>query len=221
MDGTFEDNIDCVIMATGYTFCFPFVECPSFEVKKNEVNLYKLVFPPDLKHSTICVIGCAQPWGAIHPISELQSRWATRVFKGLALLPTQPEMEAAIKLMKDEMNKRYKKSQRHTIQVDWIKYMDTIASEFGVKPDLFKLFFTDPLLALRCYFGPCVPYQYRLMGPGKWSGAKEAINTVYDRIHAPLQTRICNIQKKSRSTSRLLILCLLVIVLCIVVAKFL
>ncbi|XP_033626297.1 dimethylaniline monooxygenase [N-oxide-forming] 5-like [Asterias rubens] len=221
-DGSVEDNIDCVIMATGYTFSFPFIDCPSLKVEKNEVNLYNFVFPPDLKHPTICVIGCIQPWGAIHPLSELQSRWATRVFKGLAHLPSKPEMEASIQQRKDEMSERYKKSQRHTIQVDWIEYMDTLASEFGARPNLLKLFFTDPMLALRCFFGPCLPYQYRLMGPGKWNGAKEAIQTVYERIHAPLQTRTCNLaEQKSGLVGKLLRLSLLVLILCIFVAKLL
>ena len=54
----------------------------------------------------------------------------------------------------------------------------------GCKPNLVKLFLKDPLLALKCLFGPCTPPQYRLMGPGSWVGAKQAIekahsNTIY------------------------------------------
>ena len=47
----------------------------------NQVDLYKYTFPPDLSPGTLAVIGCIQPWGAINPISELQCRWACRVFK--------------------------------------------------------------------------------------------------------------------------------------------
>ena len=80
-DGTFEDNIDLVFLGTGYKFGFPFIDKSVIEVKNNLVNLYKYVFPPDLKPSTLAVIGCIQPWGAIMPLSELQCRWATQVFK--------------------------------------------------------------------------------------------------------------------------------------------
>ena len=80
-DGTTEDNIDVIIYATGFDFGFPYIEHPSFDVKKNEVNLYKYVFPPDIRPGTIAVLGCIQPLGAIMPISELQCRWAVRVFK--------------------------------------------------------------------------------------------------------------------------------------------
>lgn len=80
-DGTREDNIDAVIFATGYSFDFPFLE-DSVRVVKNKISLYKRVFPPDLEKPTLAIIGLIQPLGAIMPISELQGRWATQVFKG-------------------------------------------------------------------------------------------------------------------------------------------
>lgn len=39
-----------------------------------------------------------------------------------------------IQLKRDVMAKRYVKSQRHTIQVDWIPYMDELAEKAGCKP---------------------------------------------------------------------------------------
>ncbi|KAK5986840.1 hypothetical protein GCK32_011453, partial [Trichostrongylus colubriformis] len=32
------------------------------------------------------------------------------------------------------------------------------------------------------YFGPCVPYQYRLQGPHPWKGARDAIMRVDERV---------------------------------------
>ena len=51
------------------------------DVKENHVLLYKYMFPPDLQHPTLAVIGCIQPNGSLWPTAELQSRLATRVFK--------------------------------------------------------------------------------------------------------------------------------------------
>lgn len=79
-DGTRED-IDAVVFATGYSFSFPFLE-ECVKVVENQVSLYKYVFPVDLEKPTLAFIGFIQPLGAIMPISELQCRWATRVFKG-------------------------------------------------------------------------------------------------------------------------------------------
>lgn len=81
-DGSQEENVDVVIFATGYNFSFPFIEEGVINIRNNQAPLYKFVFPPHLEKSTLAIIGLLQPLGAIMPISELQARWATRVFKG-------------------------------------------------------------------------------------------------------------------------------------------
>uniref|UniRef100_A0A3Q2CCF3 Flavin-containing monooxygenase n=1 Tax=Cyprinodon variegatus TaxID=28743 RepID=A0A3Q2CCF3_CYPVA len=87
---------------------------------------------------------------------------------------------------------RYVRSQRHTIQVDYVNYMDEIADQVGVRPRISRLLLTDPRLGLNLLFGPCTPYQYRLRGPGKWAGARQAILTQWERVAQPMQTRPCN-----------------------------
>ncbi|XP_025944981.1 dimethylaniline monooxygenase [N-oxide-forming] 5-like isoform X3 [Apteryx rowi] len=186
-DGTKED-IDAVVFATGYSFSFPFLE-DCVTVVENQISLYKFMFPVHLEKPTLAFIGLIQPLGAIMPISELQCRWATRVFKGLNKLPPRRDMEADINQKKEEMAKRYVRSQRHTIQVDYIPYMDELACQLGVKPNLLMLFLTDPRLATEVLLGPCTPYQYRLQGPGRWAGARQAILTQQERIVKPLRTR--------------------------------
>ncbi|KAH0618186.1 hypothetical protein JD844_017185 [Phrynosoma platyrhinos] len=187
-DGSKEEDIDFVVFATGYSFSFPFLgNC--VKVIENDITLYKYVFPPHLEKPTLAIIGLVQPLGAIMPIAELQARWATRVFKGDAKLPSICEMMSDITMKKAEMARRYVKSQRHTIQVDYIEYMDEVASLVGVKPNIWSLLLTDPKLAWEVMFGPCTPYQYRLQGPGKWDEARKAILTQHDRILKPLKTR--------------------------------
>ncbi|XP_044295297.1 flavin-containing monooxygenase 5-like isoform X1 [Varanus komodoensis] len=187
-DGSQEDNIDAVVFATGYSFSFPFLgNC--VRVVENQTPLYKFVFPPHLEKPTLAIIGLVQPLGAIMPIAEMQGRWATRVFKGLAKLPSMCEMMAEITRIKAAMAYRYVKSPRHTIQVDYIEYMDELAALIGVKPSVTSLLLTDRKLAWEVLFGPCTPYQYRLQGPGKWAGAREALLSQHDRILRPLATR--------------------------------
>lgn len=62
--------------------------------------------------------------------------------------------------------------------------------QVGVRPNLLGLFLTDPVLWVRTLFGPCTPFQYRLTGPGKWTGARQAIFTQWDRIAQPFRTRV-------------------------------
>ena len=52
-----------------------------------------------------------------------------------------------------------------------------------------RLLATDPRLAVAVYFGLTTPYQYRLLGPGAWRGARDAILSARERILQPLMTR--------------------------------
>ena len=74
-----------------------------------------------------------------------------------------------------------------------------------------KMLFSDPKLALACFFGFWSPYQYRLRGPGEWSGAREAILTIEERVRAPFQTRRSDPAPKAGSPLKAL--ALLVVVL--------
>lgn len=64
----------------------------------------------------------------------------------------------------EAIRKRYYEDSRHTIQVDFIPYMDEIANFLGCKPNLYRIALTDPQLFYALMFGPSVPYQYRLTG---------------------------------------------------------
>uniref|UniRef100_A0A915PXY6 Flavin-containing monooxygenase n=1 Tax=Setaria digitata TaxID=48799 RepID=A0A915PXY6_9BILA len=185
---------DVIIFATGYTFGFPFLH-PDFiiPIRDHEVELYKYVFP--LKYPTLAVIGLIQPIGSILPISEMQCRWAAAVFSGQLTLPSHIEMMADIELKRIQIKKRYFTSTKHTVQVDYIKYMDEIAEQIGCKPNLKKYIFTDPSFCLRLLIGANAPYVYRIEGPGSWNKAKEALITLPDRVKLPLKNRECRIKR--------------------------
>uniref|UniRef100_K7FZQ6 Flavin-containing monooxygenase n=1 Tax=Pelodiscus sinensis TaxID=13735 RepID=K7FZQ6_PELSI len=147
-DGSRVEDIDVLLFATGYNFSFPFLEEDVLKINNNHAPLYKFVFPPHLEKPTLAVIGLLQPLGAIMPIAELQTRWATQVFKGLLKLPSADDMMADIAKKIKENEKRYVPSQHITLQVQYIDHVDELASLLGVKPNLPFLFLTDPKLAL-------------------------------------------------------------------------
>ncbi|XP_068950635.1 flavin-containing monooxygenase 5-like [Petaurus breviceps papuanus] len=196
-DGT-EEEIDVVIFATGYALDFPFLEDDLKNIGRQS-SMYKFVFPSFLEKPTIAFIGIIQQIGATIPTSELQSRWAVRVFKGLNKLPSQKDMMAEIEQTRAKLDKQYVLSHRDTSRVSYVQYMDEIASEFGVKPNVFSLLLRDPKLALEVFFGPCTSYQYRLQGPRKWAGARTAILTQRERIIKPIKTRVLNCNKPPAS----------------------
>ncbi|NXK52088.1 FMO3 monooxygenase, partial [Chauna torquata] len=187
-DGTAQDDVDVVIFATGYTYSYPFIEDESIiKSRDDEVTLYKGILPPQLEKPTMAVIGLVQSLGAIIPTVDLQCRWAIKVFQGLRTLPS------VSKMMEDIDEKMGKKLKWYgtstTLQTNYITYMDELASAIGAKPSVLKLLVTDPRLALEVVFGPCSPYQFRLTGPGRWSGARRAIFTQWDRTLRATRTR--------------------------------
>uniref|UniRef100_A0A2R9BWN6 Flavin-containing monooxygenase n=1 Tax=Pan paniscus TaxID=9597 RepID=A0A2R9BWN6_PANPA len=187
-DGTVFEAIDSVIFATGYDYSYPFLDETIMKSRNNEVTLLKGIFPPLMEKPTLAVIGLVQSLGAAIPTADLQARWAAKVFANSCTLPTANEM------MDDTDEKMGKKlkwfGQSQTLQTDYITYMDELGSFIGAKPNIPWLFLTDPRLALEVYFGPCSPYQFRLMGPGKWDGARNAILTQWNRTVKATRTRV-------------------------------
>lgn len=191
----FEDDpsvgfaVDVVILATGYTAHFPFIDGSVLPVRDNRVRLYKYVFPSHMQRGTLAFIGAVQPEGSLFPISELQSRWAAGVFAGRYDLPTIAAMENYVDC-KDQLTEgRYISGSRHARQVDWIDYMDEVAELVGCKPRLGRLLLTDPALAWACVFGPCLPYQYRLHGARPYPKARQQIMNFWENCKLGLKTR--------------------------------
>ncbi|XP_069088133.1 dimethylaniline monooxygenase [N-oxide-forming] 2-like [Pleurodeles waltl] len=207
-DGTSED-IEVIIFATGFDFTFPFLDESVMKPSNSKVLLYKHVFPPDLEKPTLAFIGIIQPIGAVIIASEMQARWATRVFKGLNELPSLEKQGEELAERTKLVKKRFGRLQGNTLQIELIEYVDAIASEIGVKPNFFRIFLTDPRLAMEVVFRTCTSSQYRLIGPGKWDGARNAILTKKDRVLKPMKTRVVkNKFRKSLLSTMLGLLCL-------------
>lgn len=123
--------------------------------------------------------------------------------------------------MIEEVNER--KENKHSgfglcyckaLQSDYITYIDELLTSINAKPNLFSLLLTDPRLAFTIFFGPCTPYQFRLTGPGKWKGARNAILTQWDRTFKVTKTRIVQ-ESPSPFASLLKLLSLLALLLAI------
>ncbi|XP_077517360.1 flavin-containing monooxygenase 5-like isoform X1 [Amblyomma americanum] len=185
----YEQKLDVVILATGYLATFPFLDQDVHKTDKNKVCLYKYVFPPHLPHPTLAFIGLLQLLGGVFPAQEAQSRWFAQLMNKKVSLPSTKEMQADYTRWRNNLEKRYVDSLRHTFQADWVDYMDDINSQFGAKPDLWRMFWRDNTLFWKCFWEPCLPYQYRLQGPHAWSGARQAMLTMRDRLKGPLDTR--------------------------------
>ncbi|PIC35760.1 hypothetical protein B9Z55_015014 [Caenorhabditis nigoni] len=184
-DGTVVPHVDEVVMSTGFSFEFDLIEKGKLvPVTENEVDLFKYMFPVATSdHNSLCIIGLIQPFGSIMPVSEQQSRvFFANLFSGNQIIPKKNQMSEDVANKKEAMAQQFVKSRRHTIQVDYIPYMDELAELIGCQVPILRTLFTDPILGLRLFFGPNAGYCYRLAGPHTWQGARNAILTIDQRV---------------------------------------
>jgi len=154
-----------VITATGYKVSIPFVSQDIIPIHGNKVRLYKFIFPPNLKlPHTLGILGLIQPVGPGIPPGELQCRFFSLLNAGKLKLPSSEVMNTDIDRAHAKIAAQFYESERHTLQVNWVEYMDEIAREVGCFPPIWKYLFTDPKLFYALVFGSSFPYQYRLSG---------------------------------------------------------
>uniref|UniRef100_UPI00358F008B flavin-containing monooxygenase 5-like isoform X1 n=2 Tax=Myxine glutinosa TaxID=7769 RepID=UPI00358F008B len=187
VDGSQAESLDVVVFATGFCFQFPFLEVDdTFTVHDNCNCLYKNVFLPKIQPPTLAFINLVEANVSATSVCEMQSRWVTRIFKGLISLPDEAEMLKEISQEQEIYSHKFPNLKRHTIEIeDCPAYTDDLASQIGVRPRLLPLFLKDPGLALKIFFGPLTNYQFRLQGPGRWEGAAQAIRTQDHRVMVP------------------------------------
>lgn len=91
-----EEPIDIIVFCTGYNVSFPFLEEAVIKVENKHASLYKYVFPTHLQRPTLAVLGLIKPLGAIMPVTEMQARWVTRVFKGRRANVSSPMYQSTV-----------------------------------------------------------------------------------------------------------------------------
>ena len=125
-DGSIEP-VDVIVYCTGYKVTFPFFDENFIAAPDNDLPLYRRVFKPDIPN--VFFIGLLQPLGAVMPLAEAQSKWVAKYLLGEYKLPSRAEMEADIRKEQAAMEKRYIKSKRHTMQVDFDTYLVAMKKE--------------------------------------------------------------------------------------------
>lgn len=130
-DGS-RDHFDMIIYATGYKVSFPFFKEDFFAVEQtNDLQLYRRVVHPDFPG--LYFLGLIQPLGAIMPLAEVQAKWIAKLITGACRLPDRETMQASIRAEAEKNRQRYKHSARHTFQVDFYPYKDSIEQAIQYK----------------------------------------------------------------------------------------
>jgi dimethylaniline monooxygenase (N-oxide forming) len=119
-DGS-EEQADVVVYCTGYKVTFPFLDPELVSAPDNDLPLFRRVFHPDIPG--LYFVGLLQPIGAVMPLAELQSEWICDHLDARYVLPPAPELRADIEAERAAMFKRYVRSKRHTMEVDFEDYV--------------------------------------------------------------------------------------------------
>ena len=125
-DGT-RVHADVVIYCTGYKITFPFFDEDLIAAPGNRIELFRRVFAPE--HPNLAFVGLLQPLGAIMPLAEAQGRLLADYLRGEYRLPPRRAMAADIRRDAEHVRKRYVASKRHTIQVDFDRYLYELERE--------------------------------------------------------------------------------------------
>jgi thioredoxin reductase len=125
-DGT-SVHADLVVYCTGYKVTFPFFDEGFVSAPDNDLPLFRRVFHPD--HRNLFFIGLLQPLGAIMPLAQAQSEWVADYLAGRYHLPADGQLRKDMQREREKMFKRYVKSKRHTMQVDFEDYLVALEKE--------------------------------------------------------------------------------------------
>jgi cation diffusion facilitator CzcD-associated flavoprotein CzcO len=125
-DGS-EEEVDVVVYCTGYRVTFPFLDPDLISAPDNDLPLFRRVFHPEIPG--IYFVGLLQPIGAIMPLAELQSDWICDHLAGRYVLPPAQQLRADIEAERAAMFKRYVRSKRHTMEVDFEDYVLGVKQE--------------------------------------------------------------------------------------------
>jgi hypothetical protein len=119
-DGS-EEEVDMIVYCTGYEVSFPFFDESFISAPDNDLPLYMRTFHPEVE--AVYFLGLAQPLGAIMPMAEQQAKWIAALLKGEYALPPAEEMRAEIARARKRHAKRFYRSKRHTMEVDFDEWM--------------------------------------------------------------------------------------------------
>jgi cation diffusion facilitator CzcD-associated flavoprotein CzcO len=119
-DGS-EERVDVIVYCTGYKVTFPFFDEEFIVAPDNDLPLYARTFHPDVEG--VYFLGLAQPLGALMPMAERQSEWIAKLLRGEYALPPNEEMRLMIAREREAHAKRFYRSKRHTMEVDFETWM--------------------------------------------------------------------------------------------------
>jgi dimethylaniline monooxygenase (N-oxide forming) len=120
---------DAIIYCTGYEVSFPFFGREIAAPAENDFPLWRRLARPG--ETDLFFVGLLQPLGAIMPLAEAQAKLIAAALAGDYAFPDQAAMQRDLARERDEVRRRYVASPRHTMQVDFDRYLWELQRELA------------------------------------------------------------------------------------------
>jgi cation diffusion facilitator CzcD-associated flavoprotein CzcO len=173
VDGRIIDDVDTLVIATGFSKKFPFLDhiWPTSEQTKFELYQHAIPLPETL--DGIAFIGMTSAPIGVFVVAEMQARWMARMWK-IETYNSQNRLFSIEKRMVMTEHVRYHKAQSTVFNFipDPFQYLDTLASFLGCLPLASATDFSeaiqlakdkkDIILAVAVWHGPFISSHYRL-----------------------------------------------------------
>lgn len=115
-----------IVFATGYNIRFPFFAEPTLQPDaEHRMPLFKRIVKPGIDN--LYYAGLAQAAPTIVNLAEQQSKLIARHITGRYVLPSHTEMNQVVARDERKHLGQYYNSPRHTIQVDFARYVRDLA----------------------------------------------------------------------------------------------
>lgn len=168
-----REEVDVIIMATGYRLELPFFSKAAQELVELDPEdllqpaiLHESVWRPELPR--LAFVGLYR--GPYFAAMELQARWACGVFSGRLPPPSLEELEAGLDAEREVREQRPRPQFPHG---DYVGMTEALAQRIGVHPTDILADEAHPLHSL-LFEGPLLPFHYRLAGFGAQPALAEA-----------------------------------------------
>jgi hypothetical protein len=112
--------MDAILYATGYNIRFPFLDERLISAPDNDIALYQRMMDP--RYPDLLFLGLVQPFCAMMPIADEQSRWMAEYLTGQYHPPAPEEMHRRMQAEHARTKRRFITSPRHTIQINCQEY---------------------------------------------------------------------------------------------------
>jgi cation diffusion facilitator CzcD-associated flavoprotein CzcO len=122
-DGSAEE-IDVVVWCTGYKVSFPFFDAAFLEAKGNYLPLWQRMLLPGVDN--LFFVGLYQPLGSVMQPAELQAKVIADYLCGELAFPDADTMRREMVAMQDANDRRFVKSARHTMEVDFVPFLHAL-----------------------------------------------------------------------------------------------